>query len=79
MRGGKRRRLSVTSPAAAAAVMVGGVFVCSGKAPPYSLLAEWQPALHSRLRLLWLRPGGVATRHGHDERSRHGFSDFSRP
>jgi len=57
----------------------GGRCLCSGTAPPYSLLAEWQPALHSRLRLLWLRPGGVATRHGHDERSRHGFSDFSRP
>jgi len=55
VRGGKCRRLSVTSTAAA--VMVGGVFVCSGTAPPYSLLAERQPALHSRLRLLWLRPG----------------------
>jgi len=29
----------------------GGIFVCSGTAPPYSLLAERQPALHSRLRL----------------------------
>ena len=50
MRGGKCRRLSVTSTAAAAAaaVMVGGVFVCSGTARPYSLLAERQPALHSR-------------------------------
>jgi len=34
----------------------GGIFVCSGTARPYSLLAERQLALHSRLRLLWLRP-----------------------
>ena len=45
---GKCRRLSVTNTAAAAAMMVGGVFVCSGTAPSYSLLAERQPALHSR-------------------------------
>jgi len=38
--------LSVTSTAAAA-VMV-AVSVCSGTAPSYSLLAEGQPALHSR-------------------------------
>jgi len=58
VRGGKCRRLSVTSTAAAA-VMVDGIFVCSGIVPLYSLLAERQPALHStcRLRLLWLRPG----------------------
>ena len=48
MRGGKCRRLSVTSTAAAAAVTVGGVFVCSGTAPSYSLLTERQPALHCR-------------------------------
>jgi len=53
VRGGKCRRLSVTSTAAAAAVMVGGVFVCSGTTPSYRLLAQRQPALHSRLRLLW--------------------------
>jgi len=33
-------RLSVTSTAAAA-VMVGSIFVSSGTAPAYSLLAEW--------------------------------------
>ena len=38
-------RLSST---AAAAMMVDGIFVCSGTAPPYSLLAERQPALHRR-------------------------------
>jgi len=47
-------RLSST---AAAAMMVDGIFVCSGTAPPYSLLTERQPALHSRLRLLWLSLG----------------------
>jgi len=56
VRGGRCRRLSVTSTTAAA-MMVGGIFVCSGTALPYSLLAERQPALHSRLRLLWFRPG----------------------
>ena len=40
VQGGKCRRLSVTSTAAVAAVMVGGIFVCSCTAPPYSLLAE---------------------------------------
>ena len=45
MRGGKCRRLSVTCTAA---VMAGVVFVCSGTALSYSLLAERQPALHSR-------------------------------
>jgi len=39
-------RLSVTSTAAA--MMVGGIFVCSGTSPPYSLLAERQRALNSR-------------------------------
>jgi len=39
-------RLSVTSTAAA--MMVGGIFVCSGTSPPYSLLAERQRALDSR-------------------------------
>jgi len=39
-RGGAGVRLSVTSAAAAAAVMAGYVFVCSGTAAPYSLLAE---------------------------------------
>jgi len=48
VRGGRCWRLSVTSTAAAAAVMVGGIFVCSGTAPSYSLLAERQPTLHSR-------------------------------
>jgi len=45
VRGGKCRRLSVTCTAA---VMAGVVFVCSGTALSYSLLAERQPALHSR-------------------------------
>jgi len=44
-------RDSCFTSTAAAAVMVGGIFVCNGTAPPYSLLAEWQPALHSGLRL----------------------------
>ena len=57
MRGGRCWRLSVTSTAAAAAVMVGGIFVCSGTAPPYSLLAERQPALHSRP---WSSRNGLA-------------------
>ena len=47
MRGGRCRHLSVTSTAAAA-MMVGGIFVCSGTSPPYSLLAERQRALNSR-------------------------------
>ena len=50
-------RLLVASTAAAAAMMVGGIFVCSGTAPPYNPLAERQPTLHSRPRLLWPRPG----------------------
>jgi len=67
VRGGKCRRLTVTSPAAA--VMVGGVFVCSGTAPSYSLLAERQPALHSRLRLLWPGKRHRASRSAADSKS----------